>query len=84
MPTDAESARESGSSTSSDDLLNTENDEGWEDVHEDIEEVAIMSLFDDKVFPNVIDMFEHCKEKYGFDVWQLRKDHGKLGCLGWG
>ncbi|KAI0162620.1 S-adenosyl-L-methionine-dependent methyltransferase [Pestalotiopsis sp. NC0098] len=51
-----------------------EDDEGWDDVEQDDEETQqVISLLDDKVFPDVLPMLEHCKEKHGFDFLALRQ-----------
>lgn len=51
-----------------------EDDEGWDDVEQDEEEkVEVISLLDDKVFPDVLSMLEYCKEKFGFDFLAVRQ-----------
>jgi protein arginine N-methyltransferase 3 len=67
----------SDSASSASDPLDNRHDEGWEDVEPDDEPLTIVSLFDEKTFPNVIDMLHYCKDKYNFDVWQVRKNLGK-------
>ena len=64
----------SDSDSSMTDPLDNRNDEGWEDVEPDDEPLTVVSLFDEKTFPNVIDMLHYCKDKYNFDVWAIRKD----------
>ena len=64
----------SESDSSVTDPLDDRNDEGWEDVEPDDEPLTVVSLFDEKTFPNVIDMLHYCKDKYNFDIWGLRKD----------
>jgi protein arginine N-methyltransferase 3 len=64
----------SESDSSVTDPLNNRNDEGWEDVEPDDEPLTVVSLFDDKTFPNVVDMLHYCRDKYNFDVWTIRKD----------
>ena len=48
-----------------------EPDREWEDVEPDEESVRITSLFDDTVFPTVLDMLEHDKLTHGFDLAAL-------------
>lgn len=56
------------------DSLNVEDDEGWEDVEPDTENVKTVSLFDDQVFDDVASMLLHCKIVHDFDFlgWQRR------------
>ena len=67
-----------GTSSSSDshDILDLEDDEGWDDVEPDIEEVKIVSLFSDEEFDNAQTMLQHCKDYHGFDVISIRKELG--------
>ncbi|RYP84572.1 hypothetical protein DL769_001160 [Monosporascus sp. CRB-8-3] len=51
-----------------------EDDEGWDDVEADEEEVQeVISLLDDRVFPDVASMLAHCREKHGFDFLAVRQ-----------
>ncbi|CAJ2511026.1 Uu.00g066510.m01.CDS01 [Anthostomella pinea] len=69
-----------------------DDDEGWNDVEEDVEEDGddddgetqqVISLLDDRVFPDVMSMLVHCREKHGFDFLGVRQ-HLQLdfhGCV---
>ncbi|KAL2410461.1 Ribosomal protein arginine N-methyltransferase rmt3 [Exophiala dermatitidis] len=61
-------------SSSSSDPLDTMDDEGWEDVEPDEESVTVLSLFDDKTFPDARTMLAYSRDQHGFDIWKLRKD----------
>lgn len=53
----------------------SDGSEDWDDVDEDLdneETVEIVSLLDDKVFPDAVSMLEYCKDKYGFDFVATR------------
>ncbi|KAK9426340.1 putative Methyltransferase domain-containing protein [Seiridium unicorne] len=51
-----------------------EDDEGWADVEVDDEETQqVISLLDDKVFPDVLSMLEYCKNQHGFDFLAVRQ-----------
>ena len=51
-----------------------EDEEGWNDVEQDEEETQeVISLLDDRVFPDVMSMLAHCKDAYGFDFLALRQ-----------
>ncbi|KAI0879849.1 S-adenosyl-L-methionine-dependent methyltransferase [Annulohypoxylon maeteangense] len=50
------------------------DEEGWSDAEEDEEETQeVISLLDDRVFPDVISMLAHCKDKHGFDFLGIRQ-----------
>ncbi|GAW25198.1 putative S-adenosylmethionine-dependent methyltransferase superfamily domain-containing protein [Rosellinia necatrix] len=50
------------------------DDEGWNDVEEDEEEMPeVISLLDDRVFPDVISMLAHCRDKHRFDFLGVRQ-----------
>ena len=56
------------------DILNIEDDEGWDDVESDVEKVEVVSLFDDIVFGDVLSMLQYCKKAYKFDLAKVQKD----------
>lgn len=62
------------SSASDDNLSASEGSEGWNDVEEagDDESLSIISLLDDKVFPDAVSMVAHCREKHNFDFVATR------------
>lgn len=50
------------------------DEEGWNDVEDEEEEVPeVISLLDDRVFPDVISMLDHCKDKHNFDFLGVRQ-----------
>ncbi|OTA97195.1 hypothetical protein M434DRAFT_320314 [Hypoxylon sp. CO27-5] len=50
------------------------DEEDWSDAEEDEEETTeVISLLDDRVFPDVLSMLTHCKEKHGFDFLGIRQ-----------
>ncbi|KAI0156434.1 S-adenosyl-L-methionine-dependent methyltransferase [Xylariaceae sp. FL1272] len=53
----------------------SQGEEGWKDVDEDGDEDTqdIISLLDDRVFPDAMSMLTHCKEAHGFDFLGLRQ-----------
>lgn len=64
------------SDSSSSDILDRRNEEGWEDVEDDTEILTVVSLFDDKTFSSAKEMLNHCKSNYDFDIWKVRSDLG--------
>ncbi|KAI1382756.1 S-adenosyl-L-methionine-dependent methyltransferase [Hypoxylon trugodes] len=61
----------------SEDSDSREEDEGWSDAEgvedENEEDPEVISLLDDRVFPDVMSMLAHCKEKHGFDFLGVRQ-----------
>lgn len=57
-------------------LLDEGGEDGWEDVQPDVEEVAVISLFDEQEFPDVQSMLRHCMVKYGFDFLKVKTEFG--------
>ncbi|MCJ1477389.1 hypothetical protein MMC13_006060 [Lambiella insularis] len=51
-----------------------EDEEGWEDVQPDVEEVSFKSFFDDLNFQDVHCMLEYCKKTYGFDFLKIKRE----------
>ena len=49
---------------------------GWQDVEQDEEPLAVVSLFDTQTFPNPQDMLAHCKERHDFDFLHIVKSLG--------
>ncbi|KAL2127742.1 hypothetical protein VTI74DRAFT_10239 [Chaetomium olivicolor] len=62
----------------SDSVSSSDNEDHWldrpgeEDDDEEQEQVAVMSLFDEKVFPDALSMLAYCKDKFGFDFLAVR------------
>lgn len=52
-----------------------DDENGWEDMENDDIPQLFVSLFDDEVFEDVSAMFQRCKAKYGFDVWQIQQQY---------
>ncbi|KAI2626812.1 S-adenosyl-L-methionine-dependent methyltransferase [Xylaria nigripes] len=49
------------------------DEEGWDDVEGDEENLEVISLLDDRVFPDVNSMLAHCKDKHHFDFLSVRR-----------
>ena len=69
-------AQASLSGSESGDILNLEDDEGWEDVEPDVEKIKIVSLFGEDEFNDVQTMLQHCKDEHHFDLVKVRKELG--------
>lgn len=65
-------------SSSVSDPLDTRNDEGWEDVEPDEESITVVSLFDQRTFPDASSMLVYCRDHHDFDIWRLRQEFGTL------
>jgi protein arginine N-methyltransferase 3 len=70
--TEAFPRSDSESVSSSDNEDNWLNKPGDEDEDDEQEQVSIVSLFDDKVFPDAPSMLAYCKDKFGFDFLAVR------------
>ncbi len=59
------------------------DDEGWLDANpeDDEEPQTVISLLDDRVFPDAASMLSYCKETHGFDFLAVR-DHLGLDFYG--
>ncbi|ETN41200.1 uncharacterized protein HMPREF1541_03135 [Cyphellophora europaea CBS 101466] len=64
------------SDSSSSDILDQRNEEGWEDIEDDTEAITFVSLFDDKTFGSAKEMLSSCKDNHGFDIWKVRSEFG--------
>ena len=74
MSSKIDSRRSSNSETT--DILDTEGDQGWEDIEPDLEDVRIISLFGTDDFPDAHTMLQHCKENCNFDLLRIRDEFG--------
>lgn len=64
------SGDDTGSSSDEGEWLDGSNPGDEEDDEQ--ETVAVISLCDDRVFPDAISMITYCKEKYGLDFLAIR------------
>jgi len=64
----------SSNCSESHDILDLEDDEGWEDLEPDVEKIKIVSLFGEDKFHNVQTMLQHCKDNHQFDLIKIRKE----------
>ena len=67
---------DSDSDSAASEPVRLEEDREWEDAEDDTEEVTFVSLFDDRTFANIKDMFTYCKTQFEFDVWKLQETLG--------
>jgi type I protein arginine methyltransferase len=66
----------SSSGSSEGDILDLKDDEGWEDAEPEEEVDTFISLLDDEVFTDIMQMLNHCKEKHNFNFLELRQRLG--------
>ena len=66
----------SSSSSESCNLSNAGREDGWEDVQPDVEEVTVISLFDEQKFLDVQSMLRHCVAKYDFNFLKVKDEFG--------
>lgn len=73
-----EETMDSKSDTSDSEIFDPKNEDGWEDMDNDEEEIKFVSLFDDRTFTDAKNMLIYCKDKFGFDIWNLKQKFGEL------
>jgi hypothetical protein len=71
-------APQQAASASSSETSELREEEGWEDVDPDNEELSVVSFFDEKTFPSARAMVDYCKERYHFDFISVQKELGPL------
>ena len=82
-----ESKMSDSDSVSESNELNLQQDEEWQDVEADTEDVSFTSLFDNQQFSSITAMLEYCRDKHNLDIWKLRKEiqlgdlFDALGCV---
>jgi hypothetical protein len=55
-------------------VVDLPDDEGWEDVEPEVEEEqTFKSLFDEKAFGDINEMFQYDKDKHSFDYVKLKQ-----------
>lgn len=57
-------------------LLNLQDDEGWEEAEPEDESVKFICLFGQSQFSNIRSMLQHCKDKHNFDLARLKNKFG--------
>ena len=75
MVSTIEADPEAASSDSSEeaDILNLEDDEGWEDQEPDVEKLEVLCLGCPQTFPNAQSMLPHCRDTHNIDVVNVQK-----------
>lgn len=51
-----------------------DDDDGWEDLEPDTEQLSFKSFLDDMTFPDLPSMLEHVHTKFSFDFVRVRRD----------
>lgn len=64
-------------SSDSESASSSDNEDTWldkpgEEDEDEREEVTVVSLFDERVFPDAPSMLAYCKDKFGFDFVGVR------------
>lgn len=75
MVSTIEADPEAASSDSSEeaDILNLDDDEGWEDQEPDVEKIEVLCLGCPQTFPNAQSMLPHCRDTHNIDVVNVQK-----------
>ena len=63
-------------SSASSDLLDVEDEEGWDDVEGDEEQIQVLCLFEDAHLPDVHSLLGHCEKVHDWKIGKICKDLG--------
>lgn len=55
------------------DILNLDDDEGWEDQEPDVEKIEVLCLGCPQTFPNAQSMLPHCRDTHNIDIVNVQK-----------
>ena len=55
------------------DILDLEDDEGWEDQEPDMEKVEVFCLGCPRTFKDVKSMLPHCRDTHNIDIVKVQK-----------
>ncbi len=56
--------------------LGSKDEDDWDDIEPDQEDIKVIDFFSDEAYPNAKSMIENCKKQHGFDFTEVQK---KLG-----
>ena len=70
-----EADREAAPSDSSEeaDILDLQDDEGWEDQEPDVEKIEVLCLGCSEVFSDAQSMLPHCRDTHNVDIVKVQK-----------
>lgn len=71
MEADQEAA--SPNSSEEDDILDLNDDDGWEDQEPDVEKIEIYCLGCSQTFPDTQSMLPHCRDTHNIDIVKVQK-----------
>ena len=60
-------------SSEEEDILDWQDDEGWEDQEPDMEKIEVLCLGCPQTFPDAQSMLPHCRNSHGLDIVKVQK-----------
>ena len=55
------------------DILDLQDDEGWEDQEPDVEKIEVLCLSCPQTFPDAQSMLSHCRDLHKIDIVKVQK-----------
>ncbi len=55
------------------DILDLQDDDGWEDQEPDVEHIEVLCLGCSQKFPNAQAMLPHCQDMHNIDIVKVQK-----------
>ena len=55
------------------DILDLQDDEGWEDQEPDVEKIEVLCLGCSQMFPDPQSMLPHCRDIHNIDIVKVQK-----------
>ena len=55
------------------DILDLQDDEGWEDQEPDVEQIEVLCLGCSQTFPDAQSMLPHCRDTHKIDIAKVQK-----------
>lgn len=73
---EADSEAASSDSSEEADILNLDDDEGWEDQEPDVERIEVLCLGCPQTFADVQSMLPHCRDTHNIDIVNVQRTLG--------
>ena len=70
---EADQRRVPSDSSEEADILDLQDDEGWEDQEPDVEKIEVLCLGCSQTFPDVQSMLPHCRDLHKIDIVKVQK-----------
>ena len=70
---EADQEAELSSSSEEGNILDLDDDEGWEDQEPDVEKIEVLCLGCSQTFTDARSMLQHCRDTHNIDVVNVQK-----------